>query len=107
VAASCVIGRFEIPGYDGLAEQLILVPEGGAVATWAPSALCYNDLSNALTHEVYAGVFAGSQARLGDAVLAALRSYAPPTGGGAVQLDPRAVFNLFGDPALRVHCRER
>jgi hypothetical protein len=103
VAASCVIGRFEIPGYDCLAERLLLLPSGGAVAVWSPSALSYNDLSSALTQRVYAEIFAGARDRLGDAVLDTLRSYVPPVGSGAAELDPRTVYNLLGDPALQVH----
>jgi hypothetical protein len=103
VAASCLIGRFEIPGYDCLAERLLMTPMGGAVAVWSPSALSYNDVSSALTQRVYAEIFAGARDRLGDAVLATLRSYVPPAGGSAADLDPRTVYNLLGDPALQVH----
>ena len=103
VAASCVIGRFEIPGYDCLAERLVMMSSGGAVAAWSPSALSYNDVSSALTQQVYVEVFAGARGRLGDAVLAALRGYVPPATGGAEQFDPRTVYNLLGDPALQLH----
>jgi hypothetical protein len=103
VAASCLIGRFEIPGYDCLAEQLLLLPSGGAVAVWSPSALSYNEVSRALTQQVYTEVFAGARERLGDAILATLRSYVPPPGSGTAALDPRTIYNLLGDPALQLH----
>ena len=48
------------------------------------------------------GLFASDNA-LGDAILAALRSYVPAPAGDVEPLDPRTVYNLLGDPALRVH----
>jgi hypothetical protein len=105
-AATCVIGQFEIPGFDCLAERLLLRVGGGAVAVWAPSALAYNDLSNQLGTGFYRAVYQDGVNVVGDAVLSALNAYLPPADptlyGG---MDARRIYNLIGDPATIVQRR--
>ena len=40
-AMSCVLGEFAVPGYDCLAEALMLCKTGGAVAVWAPEGMSF------------------------------------------------------------------
>jgi hypothetical protein len=102
VAASCVINRFEIPGYDGLGEHLVLKADGGAVAVWAPSALAYNVDSRSLDRSFYEAVYRDRQQRLGDAVIQALRGLAPVAMEPKQAVDARRVYTLLGDPGLRL-----
>jgi len=107
VAASCVINRFEIPGFDSLGEHLVLKSDGGAVAVWAPSALAYNVDSRALDRGFYDAVYRSRQARLGDAVIQALRGLTPAAGSPQSAAEARRVYNLLGDPATRLQTTRR
>ena len=97
-ALTCVVGRFEIPGLDSLAESLVLEPEGGAVAVWAPSGLSLNGDAEIL-NQAFVGALGDGEADdivLGDAVLTALRRHAVE---GRYPFLWR-IYNLIGDPAL-------
>ncbi|MBT8213067.1 MAG: hypothetical protein KJN71_07960, partial [Acidimicrobiia bacterium] len=39
---TCSAGRFEVPGWESLAEALVLAPNGGATVVWAPSGQSYH-----------------------------------------------------------------
>lgn len=100
-ALTCVVGRFEVPGFESLAESLVLEPEGGAVAVWAASGLSLTDDADIL-NQAFVGALAEGGADgivLGDGLLAALRQHA------AEGLHPFLwrTYNLIGDPALPLH----
>lgn len=96
-AMTCVVGRFEVPGFDGLGERLVLAPEGGAVAVWAPTGLSQAGAARELAVAFYRQLPAGGETvRLGDAVRAALAAAGPQAPG---QL---TTFTLLGDPALHL-----
>jgi uncharacterized repeat protein (TIGR01451 family) len=97
-AMSCVIGRFEIPGYDCLGEALVLKAGGGAVAVWAPSGLTYNEPSAALGRAFYRVVLQQGEGVLGEAILRA-KTEAAAEGCPTESL---ALYNLLGDPATVV-----
>jgi hypothetical protein len=98
---SCVMGRFAVPGYDCLAEELLLKPDGGCAAVWSPSGMALNPFSRMLAEDFYAAVFERSEGVLGDAIMSATRNHAArvPSRNALV------VFNLLGDPALRISGR--
>jgi hypothetical protein len=98
-AMTCVIGRYELPGYDSLGEALLLRANGGAVAVWAPSGLSYNSEAVALDEGFYKRMFlTGNKPRLGDAVLTSLREYGKNRSGREM-ID---IYNILGDPGLVV-----
>jgi len=95
-AMTCVVGRFELPGFDSLGERLVLRPDGGSIAVWAPSSLSTTGRGRALSAEFYGRLFDGD-VRLGDAVRAALEA----VGGGGDAGQMLTTQTLLGDPALR------
>ena len=97
-AMSCVVGRFEIPGYNCLSEAMVLKSDGGAIATWAPTGLCFNADSKILAEYFYSDFLVGGEESLGDVVLKALEAYKNS------DRDPNVLYlyNLLGDPVLLV-----
>ena len=95
---TCSVGRFELPGFESLAEALTLAEDRGAIAVWAPTGTSYNHAAESLGSEFFVEVFQNGEARLGDAINKALRAYAA---SGEVEslID---IFGLIGDPALRL-----
>ena len=98
VALSCLVGRYEAPGVDSLGELLLRKAGGGAVAAWGPSGLSRNDPAAALGEAFYRAALEDGCGTLGLAILQARRSLAADPFAG----DTRAVYNLLGDPALRI-----
>lgn len=105
-ALTCVVNRFELPGFLTLGEALVLAREGGGVAAWAPTGLSQHGEAELLGRGFYDAIRAaageGERPVLGEAVQSALGAYAR---AGA---DPAMlrVYALLGDPALRLHLRE-
>lgn len=95
-AFACAVNRFEFPGLPSLGEVLTLEPNGGAAAVWAPSGLSFDVEAAFLGREFFLAATQSPDARLGDAVLGALRLYANQ-GGERHML---SIYNLLGDPAL-------
>ena len=99
VALTCIVGRFDIPDYDTLAEALLVKEDGGAVAVWSPAAYSMNADARDLGAKHIGAIGSGGVSTIGDSVRAALAAYfADPEG------DPElpARFILLGDPAIRV-----
>ncbi len=99
VALTCVVGRFDIPDYDTLAEALLVQENGGAVAVWSPSAYSMNADAKELGEKHLGAISSGDVTTVGDSVRAALAAYAAAPDG-----DPglAARFILLGDPAIQV-----
>jgi hypothetical protein len=98
-AMTCLAGDFSLPGAPGLAELLVRSASGGAAAVWAPTGLSVNEPALRLAEGFYAAAFAGGDdVRVGDAVLAAQRSYV--RGHHPAQL--LRLYVLLGDPAMRL-----
>jgi hypothetical protein len=94
-ALTCVAGRFEVPAFESMAEAMVLNPNGGAVAAWAPSGLSYNVDAERLNRAFVDAAF-GQDITLGQAVREALATYAAEGFYRHLLL----VYNVFGDPAL-------
>jgi hypothetical protein len=97
-AMTCLAGRFAIPGFDSLAEIMVLHQGCGAIAAWAPSGLSNNTLALTLDEGFFRAAFIEHAKVLGDMVLKALKYYAL-SGKAPYMLD---IYNLLGDPALRM-----
>jgi hypothetical protein len=97
-AMTCDVGNFGLVGIDTLAENLMLKPDGGAIATFAPTAMESNEDSKALDAFFLPALFSAERPPLGVATQSALRSYAGA--GGAVTV--LQSYALLGDPALAV-----
>jgi hypothetical protein len=94
-AFTCLINRFELPGYRPLGAGLVDFGGGGAVAVLAPSGLSRSTFGADYGRAFYRELVAGAP-RLGDVVRAA-------RGDVSGELDAAsftAVYNLLGDPAL-------
>jgi hypothetical protein len=95
---NCLNGYFVAPNLDALPEALLKAQGRGVVASFSPSGLSLDgpahEYHRALLHELTSG----EHERLGDAVLAAQKTYAE-TGLLPELLD---VYQLLGDPAMRI-----
>ena len=98
VALSCLVGRYEAPGVNSLGELLLRKAGGGAVAAWGPSGLSRNDPASLLGEAFYRAVLQQGVGTLGLAILQARRGLPE----NAFTADTLAVYNLLGDPALRI-----
>ncbi|MDY6990740.1 MAG: C25 family cysteine peptidase, partial [Thermodesulfobacteriota bacterium] len=97
-AFTCMVGQFSIPGYDALAEELVLKDGGGAVAVWAPTGLSDNYWARILDEEFFRAAFEEGEKIVGASMLRAMEAYYS-RGGTASMLD---VYTLLGDPALEL-----
>ena len=98
VALSCLVGRYEAPGVNSLGELLLRKAGGGAVAVWGPAGLSRNEFAAELGAAFYRAVTEEGAGTLGRAILLARRRMAPES----LADDTYAVYNLLGDPALRI-----
>jgi hypothetical protein len=95
---TCVIGRYEVPGFDCLASALVRQADGGAIGVWAPSGIA-NHADSLLLGQVFAeALWRDDVLTVGDACIRALAGF--HTGGG----NPATaiVYNYFGDPMVRL-----
>ncbi|MBN1628562.1 MAG: hypothetical protein JW990_02245, partial [Thermoleophilia bacterium] len=98
-AFTCGVGKYELPGVDGLAEALLTTEAGGAIAVYSPTTVEENSDSVLLGTLFYQSLFgSASTVVLGDALLQAQRM------GADRGLQPWMLrtYNLLGDPALNV-----
>jgi hypothetical protein len=95
---TCSAGRFEVPGWESLAEALVMAPNGGAAVVWAPSGQSYHFEAMAMNEALFEAIFSGSAPTVGEILLETLTTHQPPPGFEYLP----AVYNLIGDPAYRV-----
>jgi len=95
---NCLNGYFVAPNFDSLGEALVKVEGRGAVAAFSPSGLSLDGPAHQYHRAVMAEITRGTHERLGDAILAAQRSYAQ-TG---LMPELLSVYQLLGDPATKV-----
>ena len=98
VMLSCLVGRYEAPGVQSLSELLLRKANGGAVAVWSASGMSRNAPATELAEAFYRAVVHEGSGTLGLAILRARRSLV----GELSTKDTFAIYNLFGDPALRI-----
>jgi hypothetical protein len=95
---NCLNGYFHFPYFDSLAESLLEAEGKGAIAAFSPSGLSLDGPAHRLHLDILEAVVSGRHTRLGDAVLKAQSAYAES--GSFPEL--LAIYNLLGDPALRL-----
>jgi len=98
VSLTCLAARYEVPSVSSLGEALLQRAGGGAVAVLGPSGLSINAPASELGQAFYAAVFQEGEGRLGPAFLRARRALPPRV----FTENTLAVYNLLGDPALRI-----
>ncbi|MBN2009624.1 type IX secretion system sortase PorU [candidate division KSB1 bacterium] len=94
VAATCYFGRFDNPDYESMSEELVIKPDGGAIAVYASARLAQSGPNAALTELFYEKLFptAYHTVRIGDAVKNAKNAR------GNYLNDQKT--HLFGDPTI-------
>ncbi len=95
---NCLNGFFHFPSLNSLGEAFVKAEGKGAIAAFSPSGLSVNDAAHRFHKALLQEVLSGRHERLGDAVLAAQKAYAD---SGAFR-ELLSIYNLFGDPALRL-----
>lgn len=96
-ALTCSANRFEIPGWDSVGEELVLDPDGGAIAIFAPTGLSLNGAASPLANSLAEIVFDEGVPVLGDAIVEALSR----NSASNVPFMLR-IYALLGDPATRL-----
>jgi hypothetical protein len=94
-AITCLSGFFAEPGYDCLAETLVLSPQAGAIATLSASGFSLDAEATSLNQGLMTALVSGTPGRLGDFVRRAMANY-----NQTPHFTPSAMYNLLGDPAL-------
>ena len=98
VSLTCLAARYEYPSVSSLGEVLLQRAGGGAVAALGPSGLTRNAPASELGQAFYSAIFQEGAGRLGPAFLRARRALT----SSMFMEDTLAVYNLLGDPALRI-----
>ncbi len=96
-ALTCSVGRFEVPGFESLAEALVMAADGGSAAVFAPTGQSLNFEAVAMNRVWLDALFSGEHATVGEVMLATL---AYEQVGDFPFM--RSIFNLFGDPAFGI-----
>ncbi|HQN19341.1 MAG TPA: C25 family cysteine peptidase, partial [Syntrophobacteraceae bacterium] len=98
ITLDCLNGYFAQPYYYSLAEEFLIAPDKGGIASFSPSGLGYTWEHEMLGKEVYASVFKEGERRFGAiTVLSKIKAY-----GKGMSEDLLKTFTLFGDPAGRI-----
>jgi hypothetical protein len=95
---NCLNGYFHFPYFDALGEALVKVKQKGAIAAFSPSGLSLDAPAHLYHQALVAELTSGRHTRLGDAVLAAQRTYAE----SGLFPELLAIYHLLGDPALQL-----
>ena len=94
---TCSVGRFEVPGFESLAESLVMAADGGSAAVFAPTGQSLNFEAVEMNKAWIDALFSGDHSTVGEAALATL---AYDQVGGFTFM--RRIFNLMGDPAFGI-----
>lgn len=94
VTMTCMNGYYHSNTGDSLAEALMKVENGGAVAVWASSGMTLPTGQGEINRKLYEQLFAGTNVTLGEAVRRAKAATSDP--------DTRRTWILFGDPTMRL-----
>jgi len=95
---NCLNGYFVTPNLDSLAEALLKAEGRGVVGAFSPSGLSLDGPAHQYHRAVMAELVSGEHERLGDAILAAQRTYAE----SGLMPELLGVYHLLADPATRI-----
>jgi hypothetical protein len=95
---NCLNGYFVAPNYDALSEAFLKVQGRGTIGSFSPSGLSLDAPAHHFDRALMAQITGGENERLGDAVLAAQKTYAE-TG---LMPELLAIYHLLADPAMRI-----
>ncbi len=98
VTMNCLNGYFVAPSFNSLSESLLKAEGRGAIAAFSPSGLSLDGPAHHYHRALMAELTGGRHERLGDAVLAAQKTYAQT--GHMPELV--SIYHLLGDPATRI-----
>jgi len=98
---NCLNGYFVAPNFDALAEALLKAEGRGVVAALSPSGLSLDGPAHQYHRALMAELASGAHERVGDAVLAAQRTYAE----SGLMPELLSIYHLLGDPATRIRQR--
>jgi hypothetical protein len=98
VTMNCLNGYFVAPAFESLSESLLKAEGRGAIATFSPSGLSLDGPAHQYHRALMAALASGQHARLGDAILAAQKTYA----NSGLMPELLGVYHLLGDPATRI-----
>lgn len=97
ITMTCLVGRYSVPGYPCLGEELLRAADGGVIAVISPVGLTSGALSTPLNQKLATRLGAGAT-RLGDLWLSASADYLAATGDS----EGLQIYNVIGDPALEL-----
>jgi hypothetical protein len=95
---NCLNGYFVASTFDSLAEAFLKAEGRGSIASFSPSGLSLDGPAHVYHRALMAEITSAQHARLGDAILAAQKTYA--ASGQLPEL--LNIYQLLGDPALKV-----
>jgi hypothetical protein len=95
---NCLNGYFVAPNFNSLSEALLKAEGRGVVGAFSPSGLSVDGPAHQYHRAVVAELTGGEHERLGDAILAAQRTYAE----SGLMPELLAVYHLLGDPATTI-----
>jgi hypothetical protein len=94
---NCLNGYFIAPFYESLAEGFLKAQGKGTIASFSPSGLSLDGPAHLYHRAVMQEITSGQHQRIGDAILAAQKTYAQ----SGVFPELLSLYHLFGDPALK------
>ncbi|MBD3290333.1 T9SS type A sorting domain-containing protein [candidate division KSB1 bacterium] len=92
------IQNFDTPGNVGTLEKLLLHPEGGAIATVAPTGLSYLHIIAQFVNDLYGYIFENPESTIGESILEIKRNKIDESISPGHEFHQ---FSLLGDPALK------
>jgi hypothetical protein len=95
---NCLNGFFHMPTLDSLTEALVKAEGKGAIAAFSPTGLSVNHAAQLYHKALLEQLESGANKRLGDALLAAQKTYADE----GVFPELLSIYHLFGDPAMKI-----
>jgi hypothetical protein len=103
-AASCDIGFFDDPRREGMAEDLLAMPGGGAIGVISATRLVYASENAQFNRAVYTQLFGNSDLSICEALFAAkiARQYTNPLDSVPRRKDNDRAYVFMGDPCLRL-----
>jgi hypothetical protein len=99
VTMNCLNGYFVAPAFESLSESLIKADGRGAIAAFSPSGLSLDGPAHQYHRALMAELTSTRHETLGDAVLAAQKTYAD----SGLMPELLGIYHLLGDPATRIH----